>query len=136
MKLRIRGNSLRFRLSQREVLGLLAGDTVSETVHFSSSGPHLLTYSVQASEQAAQVTARFENGEIFVKIPMRLVDPWGNSDQVGIESTQPIGDGNNLRITIEKDFRCLLPRSEEDESDNFPNPEQIAAHNSDEETEE
>ena len=41
--------------------------------------------------------------------------------QVGIEHNQSIGDESALRILVEKDFRCLQPRSDDDESDNFPN---------------
>ncbi len=126
MKLRIRGDSLRFRLSQKEVLRLLSGDKISETVHFSPSASDLLRYSILPSEQLEQIAAHFENGEILIKIPVRLVDPWGKSDQVGIESIQSMGEGMGLRIVIEKDFQCLQPRPEEDESDNFPNPEQTA----------
>jgi len=32
---------------------------------------------------------------------------------------QAVGD---LRIIVEKDFACLAPRSDEDESDNFAHP--------------
>lgn len=128
MKLRIRGDSLRFRVTQGEASRLLAKEQVSESVHFpSSSNTGILTYSLRACENAMQVTADFGNGEILVDLPMTLVEPWARTDQVGMESTQPTNEGRGLHIVIEKDFRCLQPRPEEDESDNFPNPEETNA---------
>ncbi len=123
MKLRVRGDSLRFRLTQGEVSSLLAKKKVSESIHFSSSGEDVLIYSLQILERASEVRARFVNGEIVVDLPMILVESWAATNQVGIEYAQPTSEGRQLRIVVEKDFRCLLPRPEEDESDNFPNPE-------------
>jgi len=123
MKLRIRGNSLRFRLTQGEVSKLLAKDRVSESVHFSSSTADLLTYSLEACEHATQVSAHFGNGEILVDVPTLLVESWANTNQVGIEYIQPLGEGRELQIVIEKDFLCLQPRPGEDQSDNFPHPQ-------------
>ena len=125
MKLRIRGDSLRFRLAQGEVARLLAGGRVSESVHFSGGVGDALTYSLQSSKSVAQVRARFAGREIEVDLPQVFVSHWADSDEVGIESTQPIGDGKRLHIMVEKDFRCLQPRPEEDERDNFPHPENV-----------
>ncbi len=123
MKLRIRGNSLRFRLTQGEVARLLVKERVSESVHFSSSTADLLTYSLEACEHAPHVSAHFVNGEILVDVPLLLVESWANTDQVGIECTQLLGEGRGLHIVIEKDFLCLQPRPGEDQSDNFPHPQ-------------
>ena len=127
MKLRIHGDSLRFRLTQGEVSRLFAGDSVSESVHFSSAAGGMLSYSLQTGGSASQITARFSDGELRVDLPIALVGSWANTDQVGIEYAQPTGGGRKLRIVVEKDFRCLQPRPEEDERDNFPHPESIAA---------
>lgn len=126
MKLRIRGDSLRFRLTQGEVSQLLAGNKVSESVHFSGVDEDVLTYSLDPNGGSAQLTARYATREVCVDLPSAALEQWANSDQVGIESTQPIGEGKHLRIIIEKDFRCLQPRPEEDERDNFPHPESVA----------
>lgn len=124
MKLRVRGDSLRFRLTQGEVARLLAGNRVSESVHFADGD--VLTYSLQASENAAQAGAHFNGREINVDLPQAAVSRWASGDDVGIEAAQPIGGGKRLHIVVEKDFRCLQPRPEEDERDNFPHPENIA----------
>ena len=126
MKLRIRGDSLRFRLTQAEVAKLAGKEKVSESVHFSPSAKDILTYSVEASEGVTRFSAVFASAEILVRVPASLVESWAHTDQVGMESTRATGEGRKLRILIEKDFQCLQPRSEEDESDNFPNPQQTA----------
>lgn len=126
MKLRIRGDSLRFRLSQGEVSRLRDGNSVSDSVHFSALDDDTLTYSLQASDRIAQPTIRFTGREIQAHLPQSAVDRWAGSDEVGIESSQPISEAKHLRLIIEKDFRCLKPRSEEDEHDNFPHPESAA----------
>lgn len=125
MKLRIRGNSLRFRLTQGEVSQLLAGHGVSESVHFSAEDESVLTYSLQTRDHGTQLRAHFADREIRVDLPRAVVESWANTDQVGIESAQPICDGKHLRIIVEKDFRCLQPRPEEDEHDHFPHPESL-----------
>lgn len=125
MKLRIRGDSLRFRLTQGEVASLLAGSKVSELVHFSGGADGTLTYSLKSSAECTQPAARFAGGEIHVDLPCAAVAHWAAGDDVGIEAAQSVGDGKHLRIIVEKDFRCLQPRPEEDERDHFPHPESV-----------
>jgi len=43
-------------------------------------------------------------------------------DEVSLQAEQPLGDGENLKLLVEKDFRCLSPREGEDDADLFPNP--------------
>lgn len=129
MKLRLRGDSLRFRLTQGEVSKLHAGESVRESVHFSSASDHSFRYSIEPSCSAEHLCARFENGEILVEIPKALLELWASTDQVGVEFAQPLTEGKALRLVIEKDFRCLRQRSE-DEQDNFPHPEERAGASS------
>jgi hypothetical protein len=122
MKLRIRGNSIRLRLTQGDVAGLISEGTVSEAVQFSAAPTDRLIYSVQVSHSAAVPIASYTQGELLVTLPAARAVEWADSDQVGIEHTQP-ADGIELRIVVEKDFRCMQPRPEEDEADNFPHPD-------------
>lgn len=128
MKLRIRGNSLRFRLTQGEVTRLLAEGKISESVQFSPSFEDKLTYSLETCTNASKVSASLCGAEVNITIPANEAAQWANTSRVGIEQTQFIGMETDLRITIEKDFRCLQPRLEEDESDNYPNPESTACN--------
>lgn len=122
MKLRLRGNSLRFRLTQGEVLKLFTEGSVQESVRFSAAEGDLFTYSLHSVGGSGSIIARLTNREIRVEVPKSLVETWANTDQVGIDSTQSIAEEKTLRIVIEKDFRCLQPQSDENERDNFPNP--------------
>jgi len=113
MKLRIQGNSLRFRLTRSEVARLHESAIVEETAHFSvESG---LTYRIRKGA-GGDIRAELMEGAITVHVPSTVIDGWATSDDVGINAR----DGQ-MRITIEKDFRCLT-RREEDEADAYPHP--------------
>ena len=118
MKLRIRGDSLRLRLTRSEVRQLRASGRVEQTVHF---GPQrALSYVLQRREVEAP-RASFEGDRIEVALPPGIADTWADSDQVGIEASQALPEGQ-LRLLIEKDFQCLAPRAGEDDGDAFPHP--------------
>ena len=124
MKLRIRRDSLRLRLTQGEVGRLVAESRAGETVHFSGAGADQLSYAVEACKHPSDISARLSDGQINVTFPVNRVTEWARTGLVRITGAQVLGDGKILQIMIEQDFRCLQPRTDEDESDNFPNPEQ------------
>ena len=116
MKLRLKGNSIRLRLTQREVEGLVRLGVVWEVVEFGPSHARF-TYGIEADRKVESVRAEYANDRMIVLIPEPQARQWAESGQVGIEA-----DLDGLRITVEKDFACLKPRTDEDESDMFPNP--------------
>jgi hypothetical protein len=120
MKLRIRGNSLRFRLLQREVEKLVATGSISEEIRFSNS--ESLRYTLCVSKKAYEIVARFSGREIVVTLQEGTAAEWAISDGVGIEFEQPVGDGESLNILIEKDFVCIGRTDDPDNADAFPNP--------------
>ena len=124
MKLRIRGNSIRVRMGEREVAELAKDGRVSDSIQFSVSPPTSLAYTVVTAPDEKEITARFAGTEITVTVPSGAAKEWANSEQVGLSREQPTGSGLSLAILIEKDFRCLTPRPGEDQSDSFPNPAQ------------
>jgi hypothetical protein len=121
MKIRIQGNSIRLRLSQSEVKAFGETGRVEEKTTFPATPPSALMYVLEQG-QVEQPTASFSNQLINITIPASLGMAWANSDQVGIEHETLFGNGQSLRILVEKDFKCLTERSGEDESDHFPNP--------------
>ena len=121
MKLRIRGNSLRLRLTQSEVQAMGEVGQVEEKIEFPTSEP--LVYRLQKTKAGNPITAAFKDGNITVLVPGDTIDHWVNTDEVGMETHHPLNDENSLRILIEKDFACLKPREDEDDSDAFSNPE-------------
>ena len=118
MKLRIRGNSIRLRLTKSEVDQFHSTGDVSETVNF---GESVMRYSLRTGD-VETLAAEFRDGELRIIVPREKVEVWTGSEQVGIEGDQPVGDGQELHILIEKDFECLAERPGEDDSDAFPNP--------------
>ncbi|MDF2694542.1 MAG: hypothetical protein K0S65_2925 [Labilithrix sp.] len=118
MKLRIRGDSIRLRLSQAEVAALGEGGRVEEATGF---GPgHELVYAVFSG--GTTLAATLSGSRIEVAIPSNVARDWATSETVGIEGVQDAGAGRTLRILIEKDFACLTTRPHEDDTDAFPNP--------------
>jgi len=115
MKLRIQGNSLRLRLTRPEVDKLREKGEVAETATFRLGGN--LTYCLQKRAGTDAVHADLIHGSISISVPAATVETWVGSDEVGVYAH----DGE-LRIAIEKDFRCLTRSSEEQEADAYPHP--------------
>jgi hypothetical protein len=122
MKLRINGNSLRLRLTQSEVAEFAETGNFADRIEFGGELNRFLSYAISAESGAEKVSAKFEDDRISVIIPQTTADEWSQTEQTGIRGEQPSPLGKTLRILIEKDFACLTPRAEEDESDNFPHP--------------
>lgn len=117
MKIRIHGNSVRYRLSKSEVHTLEQEGYLEETTSFGASR---LAYVVQKSEDN-DLTARFDGGKITLFVPGGLLKNWTVNDRIGFETNMPLDDGRSLYLLIEKDFKCLDNVSE-DQSDNYENP--------------
>ncbi len=127
MKLRIRGNFVRLRLTQSEVARLAETGAVEETVEFGLRPEQRFVYALEKAAGAETVRADFDGGSLRVWIPEAEAEKWTSSNQVGIEARQPLGGEKELQILIEKDFACLAERPGEDESDAFPNPSEGTA---------
>ena len=120
MKLRIKGSSLRLRLTQGEVGRLETTGEVTEQVHF--GGGARLTYRLRTDTKGDEISATYGDNVIDIRVPRDTALTWSRTDQVTLSHAETVADGE-LRVVIEKDWNCLAPRSEEDESDNFPHPE-------------
>lgn len=120
MKLRVRGNSIRLRLTQSEIVRFGETGLVEEIIEF--GGESKLIYALESSAQAKSVEAGFSENRVVVIIPQSKAENWTNSNKVGIKAEQSIGDNKILRLLIEKDFACLEPREGEEDADTFPHP--------------
>jgi hypothetical protein len=121
MKLRIKGSSIRLRLTQSEVAEFAETGKCEDRTEFADPSQHF-SYAVITDPKAEEVSANFENGRISIFIPQAIAEKWFPAEQTGISAEQNLPSGKKLRILIEKDFACLTPRAEEDESDNYPHP--------------
>ena len=121
MKLRIKGDSLRLRVSRSEVAKLLAGDCLEETIHFTPEAVAKFTFALQQETSLSRPTVQYTDSRVAVLIPAEQANAWGATDQVGIAEDISLGSFGSLALLIEKDFACL-DRTEEDNEDTFPNP--------------
>lgn len=112
MKIRIKGNSVRYRLTRSEVARLGATGLLKEETAFASQ---TLTYTIERSE-AEQLRADFQQQKIVVYMPQSMIDEWVQTDRISFEEKS-----GPVRILVEKDFVCL-DHTDEDQSDNYPNP--------------
>lgn len=121
MKLRVRNNSIRLRLTQTETAAFAVDGAVEEIIEFGLTAEKRLIYRL---EQAAVefVRADFADGKITISVPLAEAENWLNTNQIGLKTEQNLGAGKTLKILIEKDFACLEERPGEDESDAFPHP--------------
>jgi hypothetical protein len=119
MKLRIRGSTIRLRLTQGEVARVASEGRVEDAIVFAPG--EKLVYALALGE-GPSLRARYAPGRIDVTAPRAAAREWADSDRVGMEGEQPIEGGVALKILVEKDFACLKPRSDDDDADAFPNP--------------
>jgi hypothetical protein len=124
VKLRIKGDSLRLRLTRGEVEQLAAQGCVEEQVHFSPQAK--LIYRLQRVPSRAPLGARLADGVIEIQVSEHEAERWCTTDLVTLDHTQEKG-GAHLKIVVEKDWACLAPREDEDESDNFRHPKDRSA---------
>jgi hypothetical protein len=119
LKLRIQDNSIRFRLTRKEVDALRADGRVSAATSF--PGGSSFEYSVETSTLTGQPRASYSTDRLVVQIPESMARQWAATEEVSITAAQPLEQGE-LSILVEKDFACLTPREGEDEADLFPHP--------------
>jgi hypothetical protein len=120
MKLRIRGNSVRIRVSQPELTQIAEAGAAEDSVQFGPGAQ--LRYRVEVTP-AGPVAADFTGPLLRVSVPKSEVERWLGPSEVAIEGSQAVGGGERLKILVEKDYTCLAPRSGEDDSDLFANPQ-------------
>lgn len=122
MKLRMKNNSVRLRLTQTEVARFAESGQVKETIEFGLEPYQQFAYALRSDSKIKEIQAVIENNRITILIPKTRADEWARTAQVGMETEQTIGGGKTLRLLIEKDFACLEPRPGEDEADAYPHP--------------
>ncbi|MDQ3142901.1 MAG: hypothetical protein M3Q56_11720 [Bacteroidota bacterium] len=121
MKLRTAHNSLRLRINQLELETLRQAKKLFDYVQFTEHENDRIEYEIRSS-LIPEILVQFAKNRITVEIPEFLFNQWTETDLVGIDHTIVLTDGLRLFVLIEKDFKCLTPRMNEDEALNFENP--------------
>ena len=125
MKLRVRGNSIRLRVSPDDLATLLRSGQVEDCVSF--PGGQTLRYRLEVSA-GAEPRAELAGAAIVLQFPQEQVARWACPEEVSMRAEQALADSGRLRLLVEKDFECLARRDDEDENAEalFPNPRAAA----------
>ncbi len=121
MKIRIQGNSIRYRLTRSEVITLCDKGQISEQTFFMNN---VFNYRVQSETSTNVMKADFKEGSITLYVPEAKLKNWDKDNIVGFSETLTLPNNEALSLLLEKDFVCL-DRREEDQSDQYPNPKAI-----------
>ncbi|MGO4289585.1 DUF7009 family protein [Chitinophaga sp. RAB17] len=117
MKIRLRGNSIRYRLDKTDIELLETTGKVESITHI---GAGILHFCVRGKEITDPII-KLEQDGVHLLVPLARLADWYAPEQVGFELILPNADGSELKILVEKDFKCLTERNE-DESQSFDNP--------------
>ena len=112
MKIRIKGDSLRYRLTKSDVDHFAKTGYLEEIINF---GQLSLVYALKR-EPVKQLAANYQDNKITLLMPTLMAEEWATTEQVGFEN-----NNSKLYLLIEKDFKCM-DNVAEDQSDNYPNP--------------
>ncbi len=126
MKLRIKGDSLRLRISPGEMNRLLESGRIAETICFGPQPHEQLTYALMTNTDQtlldSAMTIRYCTREITVVVSAEQTRVWAKGSQVGIYAMVNAGDAQ-LELAVEKDFACL-DKDDAENQDTFPHPKQ------------
>lgn len=117
MKLRIKGNSIRYRLTKTDIQELGEKEYVEDRTEV---GPDLFVYSLQGYDEL-NINATLGLNKLTIYMPKSMIREWISTERVGYNHTMNLASGNKLHLLLEKDFKCL-DETIEDQSDNYENP--------------
>lgn len=122
MKIRIKGNSIRYRLTQTEIANFGKNGVLEEKTEFFNG----LSFYYRLEKKAGieNMEASYSGNRICIFVPAKMAEEWTTTDIVGFDHNMKMGDGKELFLLIEKDFVCI-DHTFEDQSDNYPNPNKV-----------
>jgi hypothetical protein len=118
MKIRIKDNTVRFRLNKLEVEEFGKTGNIEGRTEFS---PIPFVYALQTSPSAKELTASFQNNTLSLVVPATWAKEWVNSNRIGFDGKVTDENGKHIYLLLEKDFKCL-DNTLEDQVDNYENP--------------
>ena len=119
MKLRVRENSIRLRLTRTEVDTFAKYGCIENKTEFGFAD---FVYALQTLNGIETLAATYIGNKMTVFMPTAMRTEWITTDVVGFGNDMGIGGGKSLFILVEKDWACTDNAVGEDQSDNFPNP--------------
>ncbi len=124
MKLRLLDDSIRLRLSRDEVVAAAERGLVEGATRFPDGS--VFTFALEALENGPAASASYTSDRLVVKLPARDISAWAKDDTaVSLHGELELPVGGHLKLLVEKDFKCVSPRGDEDQSNLFQNPERV-----------
>lgn len=120
VKIRIKDNSIRLRLTRGELQDICDAKIV--TSHTNFSGGEQFSYELVSCPDSSALVASFSKNTITIRAPEVMIANWAANEQVSLRAVQTLEDLSELIVLVEKDFACLAPREGEDETEMFPHP--------------
>ena len=112
MKLRIKQQLIRFRLTRTDVVRLAEDGVLEEHSRFTTC---TLVYSIVRTDEE-RLSINFDGQKITLAIPGPMIYELLTSETVGFSENSGL-----MQLLVEKDFMCL-ENSSEDQSDNYAHP--------------
>ena len=122
MKIRIKDNTIRLRLTKTDVSQLKDNGLITCKTVITPEQVFQYTLKVDATIQS--ISAAFESNTITIKISESQANILTNTDEITVKGFQMNGEDGDLFILIEKDLQCLDP-THEDQSDMYENTQTV-----------
>ncbi len=119
MKIRIRDNSIRLRLTRSEVERFGKDKYIKGITEF---GDAVFTYAMCIDGAVTEISADLTDNKITMHIPASIAETFLATDAVGFQNEQLLANGKKLFLLFEKDFKCMDDEVLGDQSDNYENP--------------
>lgn len=114
MKIRIKGNSIRLRLTKTDIQTLKENGLVEEKTIVNAE--EIFSYSLMIDEKIEKISANFKNNKITVFLSKEEAKILTETEEITVQGSQE----NGLFLLVEKDLQCLDTTSE-DQSDMYEN---------------
>ncbi len=121
MKLRVKGNSIRIRLTRSEVDNFSKNGYLEEKTDFGASA---FRYAIKSKEGINGLEASFNLGKITLYVPSAVAKEWAVNETISYNNTIQISADKQFFLLLEKDFKCI-DNANEDQSDNYENPNAV-----------
>jgi hypothetical protein len=121
MKLRLLDDSIRLRLSRDEVIAADERGLVEGRTRFPDGS--MFKFALETLRNSSNPSASFDSDRLVVKLPAPQISAWAKDDTaVSLHGELALSGGGQLKVLVEKDFECVSPRGDEDQSNLFRNP--------------
>lgn len=118
MKIRIKGDSIRLRLTKTDVQNLKKYGIVEESTIIGAQ--EIFKYSLVLNQDIPSIAAEFRANKITVFLSQKETQILTETNEITVEGFQNNGEDKGLFLLVEKDLQCLDTTSE-DQSDMYEN---------------